>query len=68
MAEVVAIKIMFSKKYMFFFDIGCFHPIKYNNTYVYYKKGYRGINIDIDRIKSNDLIGSGGVISILPKE
>tara|TARA_B110000879_G_scaffold201693_1_gene277102 strand:+ start:1002 stop:1208 length:207 start_codon:yes stop_codon:yes gene_type:complete len=68
MAEVVAIKRMFPKKYMFFVDIGCFHTTKYNNTYVYYKKGYRGINIDIDRIKSNDLIGSGGVISILPKE
>ena len=36
---------------MFFVGIGCFHPIKYNNIDVYCKKGYRGINIDIDRIK-----------------
>lgn len=36
---------------MLFVDIGCFHPTKYNNTDVYCNKGYRGINIDIDRIK-----------------
>lgn len=51
-AEDVAIKRMFPKKYKgFFVDVGCFHPTKYNNTYAYYKKGWRGINIDIDRIK-----------------
>ena len=30
-------------------DVGCFHPKKYNNTYVLYRKGWRGINIDIAR-------------------
>ena len=31
--------------------MGCNHPIKHNNTYLLYKRGWRGINIDSD-IKS----------------
>ena len=30
----------------FFLDIGAYHPIKYSNTYKFYLKGWRGINID----------------------
>ena len=29
-------------------DIGCFHPIRQNNTYLMYKLGWRGINIDLN--------------------
>lgn len=29
-----------------FVDVGCNHPIEYNNTYLLYLKGWRGINID----------------------
>ena len=32
-----------------YIDVGCNHPIKYNNTYILYKKGWRGINIDSDK-------------------
>lgn len=32
----------------FFVDVGCFHPLKFNNTWMLYKKGWRGINIDVD--------------------
>ncbi len=32
-----------------YIDIGCNHPIKYNNTYLLHKKGWRGINIDLDK-------------------
>ncbi len=35
----------------FFVDVGCFHPKKYNNTYRWYKRGWRGVNIDLDPIK-----------------
>lgn len=35
----------------FFVDVGCFHPKKYSNTWLLYKNGWRGINIDIDPIK-----------------
>ena len=31
-----------------FVDIGCFHPVRHNNTYAMYKLGWRGINIDLN--------------------
>lgn len=34
-----------------FIDVGCFHPRKYNNTWRLYQKGWRGINVDVDRVK-----------------
>ena len=30
-------------------DIGCYHPIKYNNTLLLYEKGWTGINIDLNQ-------------------
>ena len=35
----------------FFVDVGCFHPTQHNTTYILYKRGWRGINIDVDSIK-----------------
>lgn len=52
MGEDIILKRFFPKRHQgFFVDVGCFHPIKYNNTYYFYRKGWRGINIDIDKIK-----------------
>ncbi len=31
-----------------YLDIGCYHPIKHNNTYLMYKQGWSGINIDLN--------------------
>ena len=31
-----------------FVDLGAFHPMRYNNTYLLYKKGWKGINIDLN--------------------
>ena len=31
-----------------YIDLGCNHPIKYNNTYLLHKRGWKGINIDSD--------------------
>ena len=31
-------------------DIGCHHPFKLNNTYLLYKKGWSGLNIDLMKI------------------
>jgi len=31
-------------------DIGCHHPFKLNNTYLLYKMGWNGLNIDLMRI------------------
>ena len=38
-------------------DIGCYHPIKYNNTALLHKKGWKGVNIDLNR-KSIDLFNA----------
>jgi FkbM family methyltransferase len=34
------------KKTGFYIDIGAYHPIKFSNTYKFYLKGWKGINID----------------------
>ena len=36
-----------NRKEGFFIDVGCYHPIHRNNTFLLYKKGWKGINIDI---------------------
>ena len=35
----------------YYIDVGCFHPKKHSNTFRLYRKGWRGINIDVDSIK-----------------
>ena len=30
-------------------DVGCYHPIKYNNTTLLHKKGWKGVNIDLNK-------------------
>lgn len=35
----------------FYVDVGAYHPKKFSNTYALYKRGWRGINIDLDPIK-----------------
>lgn len=34
------------KKNGFYVDVGANHPIKFNNTHLFYKKGWSGINIE----------------------
>ena len=38
------------KKYNngYYLDIGCQHPINNNNTYLLHKRGWSGVNIDLD--------------------
>tara|TARA_B100001057_G_C22773860_1_gene920790 strand:+ start:258 stop:992 length:735 start_codon:yes stop_codon:yes gene_type:complete len=31
-----------------YLDVGCYHPIRHNNTYTMYKSGWSGINIDLN--------------------
>ena len=33
----------------FYLDVGCQHPISNNNTYLLFKRGWSGINIDLDQ-------------------
>lgn len=44
--DLILDKIFAAKQNGFFIDIGAYHPKKYSNTYHFYKKGWRGINID----------------------
>lgn len=38
---------MFEKKNTgFFVDVGAHHPIRFSNTYFFYRKGWSGVNID----------------------
>ncbi len=37
-----------NKKKGVYLDIGCQHPISNNNTYLLFKRGWHGINIDLD--------------------
>lgn len=39
-----------NKKKGLFVDIGCHHPFKSNNTFLLYKSGWSGINIDLNRL------------------
>ena len=39
-----------NKKNGFFIDMGCHHPFKGNNTFLLYKSGWRGINIDLNQL------------------
>ena len=36
-----------NRKKGFYIDVGCYHPLHRNNTFLLYKKGWHGINIDI---------------------
>lgn len=35
----------------FYVDVGCFHHKKYSNTYLLFKRGWSGINIDLEQDK-----------------
>ena len=34
----------------FYVDIGCYHPAKGSLTYYLYKKGWRGLNVDLSKV------------------
>ena len=39
------------KKNGFYIDVGCYHPIHRNNTYLLHKKNWSGINVDINEFE-----------------
>ena len=45
--DLEILKYFKGKKNGFYVDVGCYHPIHRNNTYLIYKLDWRGINIDI---------------------
>ncbi len=44
--DLVLSRLFESKEGGFYVDVGAHHPMRFSNTYLFYKKGWRGINID----------------------
>ena len=61
--DTVVLNYFKDKKNGFYVDVGCYHPIHRNNTYLLHKKNWNGINIDtsqfsielFDYLRPNDL-------------
>lgn len=46
MAEDMIAANFIDKEIGFYVDIGAYHPKRFSNTFYFYKKGWRGINVD----------------------
>ena len=44
--DLILNRLLENKEKGFFIDVGAHHPIRFSNTYLFYKKGWSGINID----------------------
>jgi len=61
--DMVLRRIFEKKNDGFYIDVGAHHPKRFSNTYLFYKKGWNGINIDakpgsmkvFDRLRPRDL-------------
>lgn len=55
----------------FYVDVGAHHPVRFSNTYLFYRRGWRGINIDamprsmrkFERVRPRDINIECGVAS-----
>lgn len=47
--DIILEKIFKNQDKGIYIDVGCQHPIKNNNTYLLYKKGWEGINVDLNK-------------------
>jgi FkbM family methyltransferase len=44
--DAILAHLLFGHDLGFYVDVGAFHPIKYSNTYYFYRRGWTGINIE----------------------
>lgn len=44
--DLILEKIFYNRAQGFYVDVGAHHPVRYSNTYLFYQKGWRGINLD----------------------
>ena len=44
--DMLLYRLFNGKRFGVFVDIGAHHPIRFSNTYMFYKSGWRGVNID----------------------
>lgn len=62
-------RLLEEKKKGFYVDIGCHHPQRFSNTYLFYKKGWQGIcidplpniNISFSKARPRDMVLNMGV-------
>lgn len=54
--DVILRRIFNSKNKGTFVDVGSFHPFYNSNTYYFYNKGWRGLNIDMDEENINKFV------------
>ena len=47
--DLIVDRLFRNKEKGIYIDVGCNHPIKYNNTYLLHNRGWVGINIDLDQ-------------------
>jgi len=67
--DLIVDKLLGHQKKGFYVDIGANHPFKFNNTFMFYKRGWRGINVDpnpstkmiFDAIRPNDFTYNCGI-------
>ena len=48
--DIFVLKYFKNKKSGLYVDVGCHHPSRINNTFLLYKSGWSGINIDLNKI------------------
>lgn len=61
--DLILQRIFEEKSKGFYVDVGAHHPKRFSNTYLFYKKGWRGINIEprpgskklFDKVRKNDI-------------
>jgi FkbM family methyltransferase len=44
--DMILMRLFESQRSGFYIDVGAHHPKRFSNTYIFYKKGWKGINID----------------------
>jgi hypothetical protein len=49
--DVVLREMVGKKRDGFYVDVGCYHPKRFSNTYWLHRRGWRGINIDMEKHK-----------------
>jgi len=69
--DLILNRLLEGKRTGFYVDVGAHHPMRFSNTYLFYKRGWNGINIDampgsmvsFNRIRPRDINIECGVAS-----
>lgn len=46
--DLILDRLLEGQKIGFYVDVGAHHPVRFSNTYLFYRRGWRGINIDAE--------------------